>query len=459
MNPAGGAQRRAADGGWPELGLPPRPEPQPPEPGAGSAPSPARGLMFVASFLLAWVSTNPFPSLGDARWLDPASTGELTNQLGYLTLGACACVVMLRDRFALRALMRPAYGLMLAWLIVSVATSSHPSLSLRRLGFALCVIALGAAVPLLPTSRERFCDLLALVATVVLVLCFAGVALMPDLAIHQITDLVEPRLAGNWRGIFYHKNVAGEMMGIFVFVGLFVARVRSLVIGGAIVAAALAFLFFTEAKSAMGFLPLTLLLAWTSRRGWSVALRLAAFFVVVAGLNTLGIGSILSPTIAGFAERHMSDPTFTGRTEIWQLALDYIPKRPVFGYGYGAFWQTDEVMFAKSSNDGLGAAMADHAHNAVLNLAVTIGIPGAVLALLWALVLPLKDLAGCLRRQTDPALTNLFLRIWAFALANCSFESILFARGDAMWFTMLVAMFGLRYLAVLGLNGGDRRSG
>jgi len=41
----------------------------------------------------------------------------------------------------------------------------------------------------------------------------------------------------------------------------------------------------------------------------------------------------------------------------------------------------------------------------------------------------------------------LFLRIWLFALFNCIFESILFARGDPLWFSMLVAMFGLRYLS------------
>ena len=43
------------------------------------------------------------------------------------------------------------------------------------------------------------------------------------------------------------------------------------------------------------------------------------------------------------------------------------------------------------------------------------------------------------------------MRIWAFALANCAFESILFGRNDPMWFTMLVAMFGLRFLSVCRL--------
>jgi hypothetical protein len=70
------------------------------------------------------------------------------------------------------------------------------------------------------------------------------------------------------------------------------------------------------------------------------------------------------------------------------------------------------------------------------------------LALLCTLVLPLKDLRRCLSVGADPALTSLFVQIWIFVVYNCSFESILFARGDPTWFAMLVAMFGLRYLSV-----------
>ena len=49
-------------------------------------------------------------------------------------------------------------------------------------------------------------------------------------------------------------------------------------------------------------------------------------------------------------------------------------------------------------------------------------------------------------------MTNLFLRIWAFTIANCSFESILFARGDPMWFTLIMALVGMRYLSVFRLT-------
>ncbi len=418
---------------------------------AGLSAATARGLLFVATLLLAWISVTPFASLSDARWVDNGDTADIYNQAAYVVLGGCAAVALFRDRGLLGPLMRPSYAVMLLWLMVSVATSQHPDLSARRLTFLIFVILLGAAAPLLPVNRERFCDLVAGVTAAALVLCYAGVAVLPQLSIHQATDLVEPRLAGNWRGVFIHKNVAGEMMGIFVFIGLFVARVRNPWLGWGIVSAALVFLIFSEAKTAAGFLPLTLLLAWTSPRPWAFRLRLAAFFMALTVLNTFSIGQLFSPGIAAMTDRLFSDPTFTGRTEIWQVAIDGIPRRPIFGFGYGAFWLTDEVMYATSMTKDGGAA-ADHAHNAVLNLAVTTGIPGALLALFTTLVVPVRDLDRCARRGTDPALTNLFLRIWAFTIANCSFESILFARGDPMWFTLIMALVGMRYLSVFRLT-------
>jgi O-antigen ligase len=408
---------------------------------------PGRSLLFVGSLLLGWVSVNPFPNLSDPRWLDPNNASDVVNQAAYLILGACAAVFLMRRPQFARLLLRPAYGFMLAWLLVSVVTSAETSLSARRFIFMTLVVLLGAVTPLLPRDRRHFCDLIGGVAAGVLALCYIGVALTADLAIHQATDLVEPRLAGNWRGIFIHKNIAGEMMGIFIFVGIYVASVRNAVAGWSIIVAAVVFLIFTEAKSAVNFLPVVLALVWTARGGWALGLRLGLFFATLLALSIVTIGSLSSPAIKSVVDQALSDPTFTGRTEIWQLALDWFWKRPLFGFGYGAFWQTDQVMYFTAMRED-GASVADHAHNAILNLAVTTGVPGVLLALVWTVVLPCRDLARCLRSGADVATTNLFLRIWAFALANCAFESILFARGDPMWFTMLIAMFGLRFLSV-----------
>ena len=61
--------------------------------------------------------------------------------------------------------------------------------------------------------------------------------------------------------MFAHKNEAGATMVLFIFVGFFVARVRSFALGGVIVALAAIFLIFTQSKTAIGVLPLTLILS------------------------------------------------------------------------------------------------------------------------------------------------------------------------------------------------------
>jgi O-antigen ligase len=291
------------------------------------------------------------------------------------------------------------------------------------------------------------------VIAIVLVICYAGLLLAPHLAIHQPDDAVEPHLAGNWRGLYSHKNVAGSVMANFVIIGLFIAKARSKALGYGIAAASAIFLFFCEAKASTALLPLTLVLSYAVMRIRSRVASAAIIFAPFVFLNVITIGSLHFEAIRAFNKAVMSDPTFTGRNDIWQFALDHIVDRPWLGHGFGAFWETP-VTFFTPNYDGSMATHASHAHNALLDLALTIGLIGLIPALFWAMVLPFWDWMRAKRRAADPDLTALFLQVWMFALYTCAFESVLFNRGDPQWFTMLVAMFGLRYLSVSRVDSG-----
>lgn len=417
-----------------------------------AAVSAVRGILFVLILLLSWMTVNPFASMSDPKLTVVGDTSDIVNQFAYVMLaGASAFYFLIDGPARLRPLLRPAYLAMLAWLLVSVALSSDPALSARRLIFSMLVIFLAAALPLLAENLRRFADLIATVVAAILVLSYTGLLLVPQLAIHQATDLVEPLLAGNWRGVFAHKNIAGPMMVNFIFIGLFVAKARSMALGWSIVAAAAVFLVFCEAKTATALLPLVLILSWMVVRIRSALLCAALVFLPTILLNFSTIGSLYFDTIRSINESTLSDPSFTGRNDIWQFAVDHIRARPWLGHGFGAFWETPQTVF-QHVRDGSQATQASHAHNAFLDLVLTIGIPGLVLALLWTLVLPFRDMQRCQQAGADLTLTTLFTRIWLFGVYTSSFESVLFERGDPHWFTMLVAMFGLRYLAVSRLN-------
>jgi O-antigen ligase len=258
--------------------------------------------------------------------------------------------------------------------------------------------------------------------------------------------VVELGLAGNWRGLFSHKNIAGPMMVIFAFIGIFVAKTRHAVLGWSITIAAGIFLLCTGAKTATALVPLVLLLSWTCLRVRSLALQGVLLLSLLVGLNVFTVGSLYSGVAKSINEYVLPDPTFTGRTDIWQFAIDGIVERPVFGFGMGSFWQREQTVGGPSL-EWEGPESASHAHNSFLDLALTTGIPGLILGLLWTVALPIRDLHRSIATEADPDLTKLFLRIWLFGLYCCPFESPIFAGNSPIWFSMLSAMFGLRYLS------------
>jgi O-antigen ligase len=326
-----------------------------------------------------------------------------------------------------------------------VLTSWDPSLSARRLIFTLMVVAMAAVTLLLPRNVRHFGDLLAAAALTVLALSYLGVVLAPQLSIHQATDFLEPEHAGSWRGVFPHKNQAGAMMAIFVFVGLFVARMRSRALGIAIVAAAVVFMIFTKSKTPIGLLPLTLVMAWMIARLRRPALGVAIAAGTVALFNLFSIGSVYFDPVLEILKATMSDPSFTGRSDIWKFALGELAQRPFTGFGFSAFWGTERVVFGLSEQ-GTWATAATDAHNGYLNLAITTGVPGLALAVIWLVGLPLIDFY---RRSGGPQsqpLALFFLRVWLFGLMMACFESVLFQQVGEVWFIFIMAVFGLRYL-------------
>jgi O-antigen ligase len=283
------------------------------------------------------------------------------------------------------------------------------------------------------------------VALIVLAVCYLGVFLAPSVSIHQATDFLEPELAGDWRGVFGHKNEASAIMVLFIFIGLFVARVRSISLGGLIVALALIFLFFSRSKSAIAVLPLVMVVSVIMGRVRPFAGITLAVSVLVA-FNILSVGSIYFEPVRNLLDATMADSSFTGRTDIWQFAVDRLAERPITGYGFSAFWGTEEVVYGMSG-DASWANTAGHAHNGYLDLALTIGVPGSALVTLWLIVLPLFDYYRSPRAPSTAPLKLLFLRVCLFAAYESCFESMLIQVGGLGLF-LIAATFGLRFLSV-----------
>ena len=412
---------------------------------SADADSLVRTGLLAAVFLLLWISFRPFASLADPPEVTEA--GNIANQIGYSALFmilAAWCFFHRPSRLLL--LVRPLLVMSLLWFAFSAATSWEPALALRRLAFTLIAIGIAGMAMLLPKNIRHFADVLAAVALVVLAVCYLGVVLAPSLSIHQPTDFLEPELAGDWRGVFEHKNDASAAMVLFIFIGLFVARMRSAVLGVAIALPALTFLFFTESKTSIALLPLILIISAIMKQTRRPALGIAIALSGIVVFNVVAIGSIYSESIRSLLGLMLTDSTFTGRTDVWQFVLEHIRERPVVGYGFASFWGTPEVVYGMGG-DEVWANTAGHAHNGYLDLALTLGIPGALLTTLWLVVLPLVDFYRSPDDLSADPLRMLFLRVCLFTAYGSCFESMLLRQGAAA-IIVFTAVFGLRYLSV-----------
>jgi O-antigen ligase len=166
----------------------------------------------------------------------------------------------------------------------------------------------------------------------------------------------------------------------------------------------------------------------------------------VAGLNLLGIGSVIFPAVGSLIAALPLDSSFTGRADIWSFALPKALETPIFGHGFSAFWNTAAMMYGSESSYEW-ASQASHAHNGYLDAVLSMGFPGLFLVIAAFVIRPALDIRRALARGEEPALTLLFQQTWMFTLYLSAFESVFFNRAHPSWVTFLFAVFGLHYLA------------
>ena len=413
-----------------------------------------RLVAFVVMFLLSWIGVDPFPNLTPDTLLEADKAASLLNLFAYLLIGGGAIAIAFSIRpEAFRAGLQSFALPLLGWLIVSVITSSDPGLSLRRLTLTIIVMGMAIAVTILPLNLRQFARLLSAIALVILALCFAGGLLIPHLAIHQATDFPEPNLAGDWRGIYSHKNIAASIMVMFIFTGILTIRAGERWLGIAVIVLSLVFMFLAAGKTALAMLVPTLLLSVVVVKTRSTVLRAVIAIVPVLLINLATIGSVVWPEVGNINRMFLPDASFTGRTDIWDFALTKVRERPVFGFGFSAFWQTSATMFGgkgdKEAAEAIDAdivTLADHAHNAYLDVALTTGVPGLILTILWLIVQPLRDISRARNNGASPALLLYFVQIWLFCINFACLESLFYHRTDPVWFMLLIAVFGITAL-------------
>ena len=380
---------------------------------AGSRPPVIRfrpfELLAGAFLLVVFVQVLPFGTrIGLAAEAADVEGGSLVKQLLYV---AFFFAILFAARRHLAGVVGAAPLAMLAlagWAILSLGWSAVPAIAGRRLAATLLV----GATMLLVGLTLRPARSIALLRGVTLLLALATLAtglLLPLLAIHQPGD-PEPSIVGAWRGVFFHKNLAGGVIGLGVVLAVerWLAAPRRPWAVAAVVATVAA-LVLTRSKSseAAAALAVVTLLAvrgaiQLSRgdRAGGVLLRAATAMAAAAALV---VGWFATPI-----GDYLLDPdAFTGRGALWQAVAGLAQRRPLTGYGYQSVFQVgDDGPLAPFATTGWVRTVAQ-SHNGLLDLWVTLGIVGLLLAL-WALFVdPWRRVARlpvALRDQWQPLL-------------------------------------------------------
>ena len=94
-------------------------------------------------------------------------------------------------------------------------------------------------------------------------------------------------------------------MVLYIFVGMFVARVRSFGLGALIVVLSLIFFGFTGSKTAIGISLFTLILSVVVMRTCWLAFAIALVLVLLVGFNLCTVGSIDFESIRHLVEEFL----------------------------------------------------------------------------------------------------------------------------------------------------------
>jgi O-antigen ligase len=329
-------------------------------------------------------------------------------------------------------------SLLLLWCLVSISWSAVPGIAVRRLLLTFIVMwSIFRSVD--EVGYARTVTVLRIGLAAALLANFLAVALSP-VAVHQVNELADPKLVGNWRGFLPHKNWAGPLCSVTIILFLFDTR---LLVGRYRIAQVLIllgsgfFLYKTQSKTSMSLLGVSMAVGFLFQR-YNPKYRV--FLVpVVASLAMAAAVFVNAHRDKLLAPFWGSDRTvLTGRVDIWPLLIDYWTDHPL-GAGFGSFWKVGPDSPINHYTDSWVAGVGN-GHNGYLDLLVTIGWPGLILAVLATVISPLCRLMMSVK--VSRAARGMLMALLIFCVAQNGTETSLLDRDMLMqvFFMLSVAL-------------------
>ncbi|MEL6223438.1 MAG: O-antigen ligase [Cyanobacteria bacterium J06627_8] len=310
--------------------------------------------------------------------------------------------------------------LLLGIIFISVTWSDSPSTTIRQFVALTGTTLFGVYLSVRYTLREQL-RLLGWVFGIAVVLSFVFAIALPSYGLQN---------GQSWQGIYHHKNLLGRIMVLSIIVFVLNAQVKQPRRWIHWVGAGLSvvLLLFSNSKTSLALFLLLVVLLWTYRI-LRLYYKLAVPVLSVALLTAGGVfitAIAQAESIVGAAGK---DLTFSGRTDLWSLAIPKIQNRFWLGHGYGGFWrgwsgESADIWF-------LEPWLPKHSHNGYIDLWLDLGFIGILIFTLgMLLVLYRATLWVSLTRTPEYLLPLAFLN---FVLLYNLTESVWLLQNTLFW--------------------------
>ena len=247
--------------------------------------------------------------------------------------------------------------------------------------------------------------------------------------------------AGKWRGIFLHKNNLGAIMVVGVIVFFLAAKDAKknqwLYWFGFI----MSLVMVIRASSTSSLLNTVFMLGISMIYG---IFRWRYHWMIPTLTFLVHIGLVLSFVLPAYKETFLTslgkDATLTGRGDMWPFIMEMIAKKPLLGYGYGAFWLGEDspAIYIWQATGWT----PPHSHNGFLDICLHIGLLGFAIFSFGLLIVDLPKAFALIRKTKTSAELWPLLYITCLVLVNTS-ESLLLTQNDIFWVLYVTTSYSL----------------
>jgi exopolysaccharide production protein ExoQ len=348
--------------------------------------------------------------------------------LRYIVWGGATALVFLRWQDSLRVIKSDVFLVLLTiiafvsflWSDVSISTLKDAREILQMTSFGLYIAARFTVTEQVGIFGAAF--------FIGELMSFSAAVAMPTLAIHGADH------PGAWKGVFGYKNLLGAIMIIASFTFFLLPikpdnKLQQIYKWTGLALGIMLMLLSTSKTSLVVTIILFSILFFY--RSFRLSGRATVVFLDLIILVVGAVGTVVLTNWTELITAIGRDPTLTGRTPMWGVALTRLMDRPLFGFGRGAFWAPGSPYALEAGKAVTTGFIPPHGHNGFIDLVLDIGLIGFSLFVISFIIAYFRALK--LAYATKAPEKMWYLAFLMFFFMNNMTESFMLYKTNIYW--------------------------